>query len=257
MSLREELDLLPADALDEFMRYGRTALYQAGEWLPGSGSGFSGIRLIEDGVVSIYAEEEGGRVHLCRSGKDDFIGVRSMFSPKSLPAIAWQAESDVTCLEFDQHEVLQLLQSRDGFELRQVLERAARERDYDVLMALHPLFRSLPRDERNTLLRSAHPIALLPDEPLLRQNIENDTLYLISRGQVEIRRTGELLAVRETGEVIGEISVLGSSDTATADVISRGWCEVLAFPGALIRGYSEANAQFERELIRLRHSSGF
>ncbi len=251
MPIKEELKLLSKHVMDAFMQCGRKATYHAGEWLPDAASGFIGMRLIKDGAVSVFAIQNGEKVELCRSGKDEFLGVRSMFSPESQPVIAWRAEGEVACLEFEQDDILPLLQGVDGFELRHLLEKAARERDYDVLMTLHPLFRCLPRRERKKLLAAAHPIALLPDEALLRQNIENDALYLISRGCVEVSRDGEFLARRETGDVIGEISVFGASEMATADVISCGWCEVLVFPGTLVRDYCRAHAEFEQELMQL------
>jgi len=251
MSLKEELDFLPTDVLEAFMEHGETAIYHAGEWLPNETSGFKGMRLIEDGNVTVYAIEESGKTRLCQSGKDEFLGVRSMFSEDTLPVIAWRAEGDVSCIEFKSKDVFPLLQGAEGFELRQVLERIARERDYDVLMTLHSLFRCLPKKERKNILSKAHPIALLPNEKLLQKNIENDTLYLISRGRVEVRKDGQLIASQVTGDMIGEISVLKKVEAATADVIAQGWCEMLAFPGPLIRSYCEAYADFKREFLHL------
>lgn len=250
-SLIDQLDLLPENIRQAFMQCGRSAIYPAGEWFPDSASGAARVCLIEDGEVAIYARSGEETIPLCRSGKGEFIGVRSMFSPESLPVIVWRTESEVTCIEFDQRQVMQLLQDSSGFELRTILERAARERDYDVLMTLHPLFRTLPRDDRRRLLADAHSIALLPGETLLRDRIENDTLYLISRGSVEVFKEGKMVARKGAGTLIGEISVLRRSDTATADVVSGGWCELLAFPGEMIRQYCRAHAGFEQELDRL------
>ncbi len=250
LSLKEEIDLLPAELWQEFMQYGRTALYPAGEWLPNASDGFVGMRLIEDGEVVAYAVQYAGKVELSRIGRGEFIGVRSMLSPESLPAIAWQAQGDVTCIEFEQRDVMQLFQDKEGFELRRVMERAARERDYSVLMLLHPLFRSLPRDERKHLLAGAHPVGLLPGERLLRQDIENDTLYLISRGRVKVLHDDQLVAHREAGEIVGEISVLEPDGVATADVDAVDWCEMLAFPGQLVREYSAKYSDFNEKLTQ-------
>ncbi len=251
MSLKQELEQLPESVRDELIACGRTAIYQPGDWLPDPATGFVGVRFIEDGEVTVFAEHHSKRVELRRCGKGEFIGVRSMFSPDSPPSIIWLAENEVTCIEFSQDDVMQLMQHPDGFELRQILERAARERDYGILMALHPLFKTLPRQERHQLLAAAHPIALLPNETLMQHKSENDTLYLISRGRVQVSKDDTFLAEREMGDVIGEISVLGELKTPTADVIARGWCEVLAFPGSLIRGCCDQNADFKRELSAL------
>ncbi|MFC1567854.1 cyclic nucleotide-binding domain-containing protein [Pseudomonadota bacterium] len=256
MSLKQELEQLSKAVLDALMACGRTAVYQAGEWLPDAASGFVGVRFIEDGEVSVFAVHHAKRIELSRCGKDEFLGVRSMLSPDSPPSIIWLAESEVTCLEFKQDDVMPMMQHPDGFALRQILERAARERDYGVLMALHPLFRALPRDERKKLLKIAHPIALLPNEPLMQHKTENDMLYLISRGRVQVTKDGLFLAEQEMGDVIGEISVLDEKATSTADVVARGWCEVLTFPGSLVRELCDQNPDFRRELDRLRETRG-
>jgi len=256
MSLKQELEQLSGEVRDALMECGKTAVYQAGEWLPDATSGFVGVRFIEDGEVSVFAVHHAKRVELSCCGKGEFLGVRSMFSPDSPPSIVWHAENEVTCLEFKQADVMRLMQHPDGFALRQILEQAARERDYGVLMALHPLFRTLPRDERKKLLEVAHPIALLPNETLMQHKNENDMLYLISRGRVQVSKDGCFLAQQEMGDVIGEISVLDEKATSTADVVASGWCEVLTFPGSLIRNICEQNSNFKRELGRLREVQG-
>jgi len=256
MSLKQELEQLSEEVRDALMACGKTAVYQAGEWLPDAASGFVGVRFIEDGEVLVFAVHHAKRIELSRCGKDEFLGVRSMFSPDSPPSIVWLAESEVTCLEFNQSDVMHLMRHPDGFMLRQILEQAARERDYGVLMALHPLFRALPRKDRKNLLAVAHPIALLPNEPLMQHKTENDMLYLISRGRVQVTKDGIFLAEQEMGDVIGEISVLDKKATSTADVIARGWCEILTFPGSLIRETCDQHPDFRRELERLRESRG-
>ena len=62
MSLKEEQDLLPENIPDAFMQLGKTAIYQAGEWLPDAASGFAGMRFIEDGEVLVFAIQQ------CSSG---------------------------------------------------------------------------------------------------------------------------------------------------------------------------------------------
>jgi len=252
MLLKEELEQLPESVRDALIECGRTAIYQPGEWLPGPASGFIGVRFIEDGDVSVFAVPHGKRIELRRCGKGEFSGVRSMFSPDSHPSIIWLAEDEVSCLEFSQSDVMQLMQHPDGFALRQILERAARERDYAILMALHPLFRMLPEEESQQLLAAGRPIALLPNETLMQHKTENDMLYLISRGRVEVTKEGVFLAEQEMGDVIGEISVLDEQRASTANVVARGWCEVLAFPGSLIRELCDRNTGFKDELDHLR-----
>jgi len=223
MLLKQELEQLPEAIRNELMACGKTAVYQPGDWLPDVASGFAGVRYIEDGEVTVFAVHHTKRIELRRCGKGEFIGVRTMFSPDSHPSIIWLAEDELTCIEFDPRDVMQLMQQPDGFELRQILERAARERDYGILMALHPLFKTLPRQERHQLLAAAHPIALLPNEALMQHKSENEMLYLISRGRVEVTKEGLFLAEREMGDVIGEISVLDEQQASTAEAGVKFW----------------------------------
>jgi signal transduction histidine kinase len=78
-----------------------------------------------------------------------------------------------------------------------------------------PLFAELPEDDLQQLCPETVEVKLAPGEELFAEGSTGDRAYVIQRGQLEIIKNsteGEvLLAVRETGEVIGEMSLLEST----------------------------------------------
>jgi signal transduction histidine kinase len=74
------------------------------------------------------------------------------------------------------------------------------------------LFRDLPVDDLAALFRASSEVTLADGETLFAQGDQGDAAYVITDGAIEIVKEGSekdtLLAVREPGEVIGEMALL-------------------------------------------------
>jgi len=226
MNLRQELQTLSPAAFEAILSEGIVKQYAAGSSLPAADAGFDGIRLIEAGTIALLAHVEGKLLPVYEYGPGEALGIRTLLLPESTPPITWRAVSDCTVIELERNFTRHILDSDSG-ELRSLFERAAHLRDLEILLAVHPLFHILPQNERNRLFELAQPKSVAPGEKLIERGKMNMALYLISHGSLDIVKDGKSLASKKTGDVIGEISALGFAPTA--DAVSSGWTEVLAF----------------------------
>ncbi len=238
-------------AVSRLFDAGREAHYAAGAMLPGRDEGFHGIRLIGDGEVTVLAEhregDASGWISVWHYGAGHALGLRDFLRPESRPRIAWRAKTDCLVFEIGAEALREALKADDG-ALRNALEEAAHLRDLEILMAVHPLFRLLDETERHALFEEATPRAIPAGECLIRAGQPNAELYLVTSGSLDIERDGVVIARREKGELIGEISALGFAPTA--DVRAREWTETLAFERDRILDLCERNTSFADHLAR-------
>ena len=82
---------------------------------------------------------------------------------------------------------------------------------YDFLKMV-PLFSDMPEDELRSLCPMVDEVLLVQGEELFKEGANGDRAYVIEKGQLEILKESAgrevLLAVREPGEVIGEMALL-------------------------------------------------
>ncbi len=247
MSFLEQLQHLPADSQNYFFRGGCEHSYKQDEWLPGPEEGFHGIRLIQEGSVHVFACVDEKHIPVYCYSAGEALGIRSFLRPENQPRLKWQAAEDCVLFELDAAEARALLsEDKAAGPIREICEFAAHLRDLDIMLAIHPLFQTLPEDSRRTLFRDAEPIALTPGQMLIEKGQANDTLYFICHGGVDISKEGEVIAHRAAGEIIGEVSTLGFAPTA--DVQSTGWTDVLAFSRQAILETCQQNQSFSAKL---------
>ena len=111
-----------------------------------------------------------------------------------------------------------------------------------------PLFRPLPEETLQALLDCSEERSYLPDETLFIETAEEEDVYLITAGSVEIeislgnQDVSYEIVTLGAGEILGEMGIIHSgprSATATA----RTEVTTLVWPGSAIRGICEANPQ--------------
>ena len=150
-----------------------------------------------------------------------------------------------------QKTLLERLQRRDGYfsqidiDAELPAELTVPTEEINALLSEVPIFEMLSEDERLQLARTARTISLGPMERIIIQGREGSSLFLIGEGRLEVMvrqtdGTDRLMAVKNRGDVVGEISLLtGAPRTAT----------VRAIDGAVI--YEIGKHQFE-PIIRAR-----
>ena len=94
-----------------------------------------------------------------------------------------------------------------------------------------PLFANLPEDDIDRLCQMMERIELADGEELFAEGSQGNRAYIIESGELEIIKVSGkrnvLLAVRETGDVIGEMSLVDNSPRM-ASVRARGDTSLLS-----------------------------
>mgnify|MGYP001167112138 FL=1 len=122
---------------------------------------------------------------------------------------------------------------------------------YDFLQKI-PLFQDLPEEDLNDLCERMERVELAQGDVLFKEGDVGDRAYIIHHGELEIVKTSRgrevLLAVRRSGEVIGEIALLDSSPR-TASVRARSDSVLYAITQADLDGLIAASQSAARILF--------
>jgi len=102
----------------------------------------------------------------------------------------------------------------------------------ESLLSQVPLFATLPAEEVERLASTLDEVVLGPDTVFIREGELGDELYVVLAGRVEIVKAlgsadERLLGVRETGAVVGEMSLLSSDGLRTASIRTNGSVRLL------------------------------
>ena len=103
------------------------------------------------------------------------------------------------------------------------------------LLISSPLCRGLSEGELDQLLSISEARTVPSGERLFKQGDVADVLFLIARGSVEVTKDGQKLAQLGAGEVLGELSVFGSTYVRSADAKAITSVEALAVPTRAFR----------------------
>jgi hypothetical protein len=111
-------------------------------------------------------------------------------------------------------------------EIHKVTEALDKEKgesiDEDYLKDWSDLYSTLTREETNALFYSLREKVLAPGEVLLKQGVENDALFFIDDGELNLvfQKNGEEHTIKslEPGEVVGEDSFFEASVSTTGAV---------------------------------------
>lgn len=82
-----------------------------------------------------------------------------------------------------------------------------------------PLFKDLPRHDREQIARWADEVDVEAGYHLLDQGRFPHEFFVIEEGTVEVRKDGELLTTLGPGDFLGEIAIM-EHDRRTATVVS-------------------------------------
>jgi CRP/FNR family cyclic AMP-dependent transcriptional regulator len=112
------------------------------------------------------------------------------------------------------------------------------------------LFGELRDSDVDWLAQVGHRLTLEPGDFLMHQGKEDENVYIVLEGELEVTVTGIGQVARlEAGEVVGEMSFV-SSLLPSADVIGKTPCRVLAVPRQLLRARIEEDHDFGMRFYR-------
>ena len=215
-----------------------------------------GVRWVPKQFTSLFGDQDGLFASACNQYRDSMNEVAKWAKERHIMDYTGSECITVTVSLLKaymggQKTLLERLQRRDGYsgqidiEAELPAELAVPAEEINALLAEISIFEMLSEDERLQLARTARTIFLGPMERIIIQGREGSSLFLVGEGRLEVMvrqtdGTDRLMAVKNKGEVVGEISLLtGAPRTAT----------VRALEGAVV--YEIGKHQFE-PIIRAR-----
>ncbi len=112
------------------------------------------------------------------------------------------------------------------------------------------MFKDLADEEVIAAARISEPVRILDGEVFVREGELGHDLFVITAGQVVIRRAGRVIAELGPGEVVGEMAVL-DREPRSADAVAVGQVESLRIRGEELLGLVEQRPAFARAIIRV------
>jgi CRP-like cAMP-binding protein len=117
--------------------------------------------------------------------------------------------------------------------------------DANRLTAL-PVFDGLPEEELKRIATFAEEQSAAEGTTLVRQGDFSDRVAVIEEGTVEVRHDGDLVANLGTGDVFGEVGVLGKT-MRNADVVATSSVRLMTLTRMDLKRVPQAEARI-REL---------
>ncbi len=218
------LSLLEPEAFLAVCRATRAVRVPAGAMILREGEmGRSFFWLALGSVLVFKRDVRGVETNLARLGPGALFGEMALLQASPRTASV-RAETDTDLLEMEA-EAISLMADRIE-AVAQALDRFARERLLNNLMATSPIFKPFSRTQRLDLLRrfTGHDVA--PGTVVIREGDEGRGLYVVLSGEMEVVKNQggrEIpLATLKSGDVFGEISLLkGYPATATVRAAKR------------------------------------
>ena len=132
------------------------------------------------------------------------------------------------------------------FEPHEPIQQTARA-DYSALLAGVDIFALLEPQERDIIVRALARYVYAPGEVILRRGEPGKSMFVIARGQVEVRMPGhngalQQAAVLGCGDFFGEMALLTGAPRS-ADIIALEEVEVLEIGKASIQSLLEHNTR--------------
>jgi cAMP-dependent protein kinase regulator len=187
--------------------------------------------IIADGDVLIKRDiEEDGGVTLAHLHRGAVFGEIALISdePRHASVIA---RGDVDVLELRRSDLI--VAAAQLSSVTDALKAFTRERFLGNLTATHPLFNTLTREERHSVMSRFVPVEFDADDPLIIEGSQGPGLYLLLAGGATVSKQtqGERihLANLSPGDVCGEMSLIGDSLT-NASVVAEEHMEALFLP---------------------------
>lgn len=115
-----------------------------------------------------------------------------------------------------------------------------------------PLFAELSEEDLGRICADASEVQLAPGEVLFHEGDAGDQAFVVTAGEVEIRKAAgtrdALVAVRTEGEVIGEMALIEASPRS-ATVLARTATELLSIPKAALDDLLETSPSAARAVF--------
>jgi len=116
-----------------------------------------------------------------------------------------------------------------------------------ALINVQPILEGLPQSARDLLIAESSLVVFDKGEMMIREDEENDFLYLLLKGEAEAVMNGTVAGRLEAGDIAGEISISGiSPPIASLTAVEK--VEAVAFPEATIAAVIGFHPEFGQRL---------
>ncbi len=227
----------------------KTGHYPTGQWLTATENYSPIVRRVIKGKVDVVTQLTSGDSAISQAEAGDFLGVRNAILPDDGLSLKWQTLEDTVVEEIPWVKVEPFLESVPGVHI--YLQQEARERLYQLLVAIHPLFKNLPRPARRKIAEHAAVRLLRDGEVLIREEDKQTSFYMVIFGELVTCKGNLRQNIRKAGDVVGEMSVFGFRQWAEADIVSSGVSELLEFPAEAILDAARAHQEIRDWLVNL------
>lgn len=255
---RSELPRIPLfskldpELFTELLRVIDARTFDRGEEIVGRDTDKPSLWVIVSGEASVTKElEDGSVVELARLGEGDFFGEFLLLTGRSGRAKV-SAATELSVLEI-REEVIEEL-ARSNPEIWDILWDFYYSRMLNNMLATSVIFRSLDKEQRQSLADEFTLEEIPSGERLLGQGDSDDDLYLICNGAIRVEHedrdgnTREIDTLRE-GEFVGLISS-AEEKPVVANLHAIEDCTLLVLPGAVFRTFMNEHPSVAREVDR-------
>jgi CRP-like cAMP-binding protein len=218
---------LPRDAFIALFEQCPLRRFEQGEYIIEQGSRGDAFYVICAGRVRVTRWVGEVEQELAKLPEGAFFGEMALLSgsPRSASVVA-DAE-DTQVLEISAPVLAGL--SRSYPQVARALRRFCRQRMLSDVMNTSALFQSFNRKDRRTLVEKFLARDARKGDAIIQEGVRADGLYVVLSGEVEVRKTGQVLAHLKEGELFGEMSLLNKAP-ATATVSATRRTSLLRLP---------------------------
>ena len=218
---------LPAAALEQLIDRIQLVDLEPGQVLFRQGDAGVNLYVVVEGAVRVYTE--GPPVtELMILGPGSFFGEIALVTDTPRSATV-QVEQPTQLLSIDRDAVRALM--HDQPDVLPILLRFVRERLVDSLVRTHPMFAPFGDPDRRALIARFRFIEIDPGTSFVEQGVRTAGLYVLMAGRADILRDGDIVATLNSGDLVGETSVLDGSGSPVT-VRSDARCLALFLPRA-------------------------
>ena len=181
------------------------------------------LYIIASGEVKIFREDHaGGEIWIANLGEGEFFGEFGFFSGARRSASV-RSQEETTLMELSKTRMNSIISEHPG--VQEVLFRLYKRRILDSLLAISPIFSSLPKSERRSLVDAFTYRTEKAGSIIVSEGEVGDRMYFIQSGETQVytERDGDKihLAGLAEGDFFGEVSVIvGKPRTATVKAIT-------------------------------------
>jgi cAMP-dependent protein kinase regulator len=196
---------LPAAALEELIDRIQLVDLAAGEVLFRQGDAGHNLYVVVEGAIHVWNEGP-PRTRLLVLGPGSFFGEIALVTDHPRSATV-EVEQATQLLSIDRDAVRALM--RDHPDVLPVLLRFVRERLVDSLVRTHPMFAPFGDPDRRSLVGRFRFVEIEAGTVFVEQGARTGGLYVLMAGRARILRDGAAVAQLDSGDMVGETSVLG------------------------------------------------